>query len=207
MNLYHVVEGDTYPQAMHKVRERAETPLSAQEFMQACVEDFHTKRDLAGRQRSMEDRLRFFNRNFFTATGVLHKKGGRFMKIIPVAEALCNLTFDYPYVDVDCDYESVGNEYPILDKTKAKYAEPLLADEPLEHPAWRTLQPDLRTLEAYSNIVFAISEFRRNMCFFARKSGRGNSLRPLNINGPKGSAVSGKDCLYFTTSLLAKKLH
>jgi hypothetical protein len=128
-------------------------PLSFNEVIRAKLEDFNTLRDESGNERSLDDRLKFFDTYIDSSTGIAYKRGTKEFKIIPLCEPL--ITIDRGFNDrfMAVNYDSIlGAE---LDSSAGKYGELLTKDEIENHPAWRTaLLGDVDLLRNYRDVVF-----------------------------------------------------
>ncbi len=122
-------------------------PLTFKENIDARVNDYESNKGKA-------ERLRLFARWLNSSTAIAYKKSTGKFKIIPISSELVTIPQDFNEASISVGYDGlVGTE---LDRSAAKYNEPLTKDEVLAHPAWQAaVEGDVALLRAYRDIVFA----------------------------------------------------
>ncbi len=128
-------------------------PLTFKEVIQAKVTDYNTLLDEEGNDRTLEDRLRFFENWIDSCTGMAYKAGTTAFKVIPMSKELITIkkSFNEEFSPIEYD-DMVGVE---LDTSKGKYDDSLTKKEVINHKAWlAAVEEDKVLLKEYRDIVF-----------------------------------------------------
>ncbi len=178
-------------------------PLTFKENITARVEDFHRLKHADGSDRTLEDRLRFFDKWLDACTGIGYQAGTTKFKIVPVCEPLITIASDFGETHLDTPYHSLpGIE---LDRSHGKYGTSLTPVEIENHAGWRTaLEGEVPLLTQYRDIVFAALQERnptktkpeKAMAFHVQTGHTTDELRALfvgsliNYSGAVGGSLS-----------------
>ncbi len=160
-------------------------PLTFRENLYARVTDFNQEHDGVGNKRTLDDRLRFFNRRLDPCTGIAYKAGENRMKIVPVCENLIEIASLFNESFLPINYDSLGGEE--LDRSVGKYNVLLTRNEVIDHPAWlAAVEHDKTLLKEYADIVFAQlqEKYQRNtgMRFWIRDTTATDELHALLVH-------------------------
>ncbi len=212
------------PNSAQPLFENQPRPLTPRESLIARVEDYNRLRNPDGSERTAEDRLKLFNKGFWTSTGMLYEYDGdmsvpmerrearipRRAKIQGVCLELLRLSPEVlteNYLDVDFD-SFEGEE---LDLTSGIWYQGLTRREVPEHEGWRKLVGDdeegIRILNNYADIVFG--EVQRlfkeitAMGFWKRREIKTNELRAPWVNYlVSRSSAFGNNLLFSNAAFL-----
>lgn len=181
-------------------------PLTFKEVIQVKVTDYNTLVDEEGNDRTLEDRLRFFEKWIDSCTGMAYKAGTTAFKVIPMSKELITIkkSFNDEFLPIEYD-TMVGIE---LDTSKGKYDESLTKKEVINHKAWlAAVEEDKVLLKEYRDIVFeqlkAKYDRDTGMGFYFADVGEEDELRALFVDNLNGSSDAyGLNYLNFNGSFL-----
>ncbi len=181
-------------------------PLTFKENLRARVNDFSTKHDASGAQRSLADRLRLFNRWLDSCTGAAYQAGTDKMKIIPLCEPLIMIAPGFSDNFLGVSYASLdGYE---LDRSRHPHSAQLAKDSVIADPYWlAAVEEDEDLLKEYADIVFALLlenyDLTNGMGFYPRSRTATDELRALFVHDLDDSSNAvGDDILYGDGSFL-----
>jgi len=152
-------------------------PLTFKETLEVIINDFETKTNHDGLERSMEERFALFERGFCTCTGMVSRPDEKRIKIIPMAIPLILLDRNHDYAYTPICYKSVqGIELRI----KGGYEYNLTKKKFLKHKGMLALvERDKHLLKTYANIIYSPEKGKsineKEMMFTFRVNGRYDS--------------------------------
>lgn len=175
---YDIVYGDSYASALQSLRNKCSDsnsaqpvliledgrkvirPLTLRETLQACVDDFNTQLNKYGSLRSLEDRLKLFNRNLKTCTGA-YRAGSSSIKVVPCSRDLVMLSRDNSRICLGFPDNLEGDSIRISYRNTESVWQ--TREEVLEDRCWITaVEEDRKLLDEFSKIVFMQLKQRYN---------------------------------------------
>ena len=162
-------------------------PLTLKENLQARVDDYETRHDAEGKERTVDDRLRFFNQELDSCTGIAYEKGTTRFKITPACRELIMIDslFDERFISVSYD-DVHGDNVVTLDRHDGIYDKELTREQVIKHPAWRAVVGDdedgRKLLQVYSRIVFDHIPEDGGMGFYVRQRQEHDKLQALFVS-------------------------
>lgn len=180
-------------------------PLTFRENLAARVEDFNTLKDADGKKRTLQERLRLFDRHLDSCTSIVYKARSKLFTIISQDKELILIP------EEDFTQSSLPVQYPLhasdLDSTKGRYNHPLTEQQVLNHDAWlMAIEGDQVLLREAAKITFI--ELKRHeeetgMGFYIQNNSPKNLRRALFVNNLDGnSSASGDSSLNGNGSFL-----
>src|SRR3989344_3239209 len=148
------------PNSPHQTFTRADgtivyRPFTFRENLLARVTNFDTLHDASGAERSLADRLRFFNRGLDSCTGVAYEAGTDRMKIISECAPLIAIAPDFSNSFLAVPYASLGGYE--LDRSQHAHSTWSEKDKVLADPYWlAAVEEDEVLLKEYAEIVFSL---------------------------------------------------
>jgi hypothetical protein len=156
-------------------------PLTFRENIEARVNDFNTIKDETGKNRSQDDRLRFFNKWLDSCAGIAYKKGSTKFKIIRVCEPLIVIDKNFNDGFIPFDYSKI--QCAELDSSNGIYnSSSLTKQQFLDHEAWKTAIDDKPLQEEYAKIYFDVLKKTSGLGFYVRQNTNKDELRALCVD-------------------------
>ena len=150
------VNSSAHPLFTRGNRSRIYRPLTFKETIKAKVEDYNTTHDKDGNERTLDERLRFFNKYIDSCTGMAYKTKSTEFQIILECEPLIEIARDFNEAFLPDSYASVKNGIKLNSSGKGKkYNQSLTKQEIENHQGWRTAVDDVALLRNYRDIVFS----------------------------------------------------
>jgi hypothetical protein len=165
-------------------------PLTFREDLQARVDDFNTLRDLAGNERTLDDRLKLFDTWLDSCTAVGYKKRSTKFKLVPESPHLIMIPEDFDGASVGVTYRKIQGVELDRNNRRFKYDTLLTQAEVNDHEAWINVVGDdadgRKLLREYAAIVFAQLQrkFTRDtgMGFYLLNNSDEDQIRALLVN-------------------------
>ena len=150
--------------------EKVPRPLTTQENVRYMLENWETKKNIDGTQRTEQERARLFIESWKdSCDGVANKAKTTKFKIIPECSQLLALPEDFNKEFVVVNYENDFSRFEELDSSKGKYNQDLNETEFNAHPGWEQLIPDANLKKDFGTAVYYLLDKFRN----GRKIGAG----------------------------------
>lgn len=192
----HVLRGachvnlSTQPLFTREDGSRIYRPLTFKETIQAKIEDYNTTHDKDGNERTLDDRLRFFNKYIDSCTGMSYKKESTEFQIILECSPLIEIARDFNEAFLPDSYASVKNGIKLNSSGRGKkYNQSLTKQEIENHEGWRTAVDDVALLRNHRDIVFSALAARNDgnmpdkaMGFYVRSNTDEDELRALFVS-------------------------
>ncbi len=211
---YSFIEGDTYAKGVHKLQDTLKStlnahpmfvkdqrsniyrPLTFRENIEARIDDFETKIDADGNNRSDDERAKLFNNYLDSCTGIAYKANSTKFKIKPICEELILINKGFNDGFKPITYNNFqGVE---LDSALDKYDSLLTKSQFLNHQGYNLLfDTDKKLMSNYWDIVRSLKDSDNLMSFWIRTDHTEDELRALYVrNIVNNSIANGSSDLY-----------
>lgn len=193
-----------HPQFTRNNGSRIYRPLTFRENIQARVDDFNRLTDSNGDNRSLDDRLKLFDKWLDSCMGVTHKAKSKKFKLVEECSQLIEIPKDFSEGFLPIAYRRIQGVELNSGKTGVKYDKLLTENEVDDHEAWINAigdnQAGRNLLREYTGIVFSQLKRKYNrekgMRFWVLQNTDKDQLRSLCVyNLDSNSNASGGNYL------------